>query len=114
MKIEDINQLKCSILPKSYSFGKYPVTDSLSAHDNKIERKGPNNSRGSHPVTWEESGVWTLEYKMGEGFFIWKMGEEKFQGWDLKHVREQKLRESSTKNTSLEKIKETISNGKKV
>lgn len=51
---------------------------------------------------------------MGEGFFIWKMGEEKFQGWDLKHVREQKLRESSTKNTSLEKIKETISNGKKV
>jgi len=49
---------------------------------------------------------------MGEGFLIWKMGEKKFQGWDLKHVREKKLRESSIKNTSLEKIKETISNEK--
>jgi hypothetical protein len=83
--VEDINQLKCSILPKSYSFGKYSVTDSLSAHDNKIERKGPNNSRGSHPVTWEESGVWTLEYKMGEGFFIWKISRVRFKTREKKN-----------------------------
>lgn len=62
-------------------------------------------------------GEWGLNpwIKMGEGFFIWKMGEEKFQGWDLKHVREKKkLRESSVKNTSLEKIKKQFQTKKKV
>lgn len=115
MKIEDINQLNCSILPKSYSFGKYSVTDSLSAHDNKIERKGPNNSHVD-PIQWHERRVGSEPLNQnGWGIFYMKNGRRKVSRVRFKtRERKKKLRESSVKNTTLEKIKKQFQTKKKV
>jgi hypothetical protein len=52
---------KCLIISKSYSFGKYSFTDSLSAYDNKIERKGPNNSHHMWIPSSDIRGEWGLD-----------------------------------------------------